>query len=171
VSPSFDLNPVERIGVGAVGEPGRRQFFLRVSGAGEEVVLACEKFHVQGLLTRIEELLESHGFGSETESRVRGVPAEPGPTLWRIGELGLGYHEGKAMFIIVARELIQSGEDEAAPDPAIARFWATAEQLRGFAGQAQGVLEGGRATCPRCGLALDPSGHPCPAANGLRPIF
>ena len=25
--------------------------------------------------------------------------------------------------------------------------------------------------CNRCGLPIDPAGHPCPAANGSRPIF
>jgi hypothetical protein len=40
-----------------------------------------------------------------------------------------------------------------------------------FTRQAERVLSSGRATCPYCGLPIDPGGHPCPAGNGSRPIL
>src|SRR5581483_6389458 len=43
---SFELDPVEKLLVAAIGEPGSRRFFLFAAGAGERAVLACEKFHV-----------------------------------------------------------------------------------------------------------------------------
>jgi len=166
---SFDLDPVEGIGVGAIGEPGQRRFYLRASSATQTVLLECEKYHVQGLLLRIQALLEAQGFGVEGGPTLPvRPPAEPGEMSWRVGELGLGFHEAKARFVIVAREI---EAPEGTPDAGIARFWASPEQLRAFTGQAQGVLAGGRPPCPRCGLPIDPSGHPCPAANGLRPVF
>jgi uncharacterized repeat protein (TIGR03847 family) len=89
---------------------------------------------------------------------------------WTVGDLGLGYHEARGRFVIVAREVADSEET----DPttlATARFWVTADQIRNFSQQADAVLQGGRPVCQHCGLPIDPAGHPCPAANGSRPIL
>ena len=165
-SESFDLRPVEAIGVGTEGEPGQRQFFLQVVAGGKAVTLACEKFHVQGLVQRIEQLLESHG--SKAQPAAPAAPAGPMRPEWAIAELGLGYNETKSQFVIVAREAVTDGE---AAEAATARFWLDERQLRGLAKQAEQVLSAGRPLCQFCGLPMDPAGHPCPAANGSRPIF
>ncbi len=171
VAQSFDLEDLEAIGVGTIGPPGQRQFYLRASGGGESVVLNCEKYHVQGLLTRIRQLLESHGEEIPTELDLKAPPpAQPGESAWTVGELGLGYHEARSRFVIVAREVADSEETDPAT-LATARFWVTADQVRHFSRQADAVLQGGRPVCPYCGLPVDPTGHPCPAANGSRPIL
>jgi hypothetical protein len=51
------------------------------------------------------------------------------------------------------------------------RFWLSHAQVSAFAKQAETVLTAGRSLCPRCGLPMDPAGHPCPVSNGARPIF
>ncbi|GAC1653499.1 MAG: DUF3090 domain-containing protein [Candidatus Dormibacteraceae bacterium] len=166
---SFELETVEMIAAASVGEPGSRQFYLLARGGTDDLTLACEKFHIQGLLTRARQLLETQEARGDREVR-GGRPPEPPPVGepdWHIGELGLGFHESKRRFVIVAREL----EAEAGDDPATARLWVTPDQVRTFADQAEQVLAGGRPTCNYCGLPIDPSGHPCPAANGSRPIF
>lgn len=172
---SIDLDPIDGIGVGTVGPPGRRQFFLRASRGGETVVLYCEKFHVQGLVVRIRQLLEAQGLESPPEATVQAPPAEPGEPEWTVGQLGLGYHESKRLFVIVAREASETEteqqEDEDVSGLATARFWATPEQVMAFTRQAERVLSSGRPTCPHCGLPIDPAGHPCPAGNGSRPIL
>ena len=166
---SFDLDPLEGIAIGTVGPPGRRQFFLRAAAGGESIVLNCEKFHVQGLITRILQLLEAQGV-DPGPSGDPAPPAEPGRVEWAIGELGLGYHESRQMFVIVAREASsEEGVDQS--ELATARFWASPEQLRQFARQAAAVVASGRPQCPYCGLPIDPSGHPCPASNGSRPVI
>ena len=169
---SIDLDPIDGIGVGTIGPPGQRQFFLRASAPTETVVLFCEKFHVQGLVTRMRQLLEAQGLGAPPEA-IQTPPAEPGQPDWTIGELGLGYHESKRLFVIVAREAAageEPGEEEQS-SLATARFWATPEQVMAFTRQAERVLSSGRPTCPHCGLPIDPNGHPCPAGNGSRPIL
>jgi uncharacterized repeat protein (TIGR03847 family) len=166
-SRSFELESVDRIAAAAVGEPGSRQFYLLARDGSEAMTLACEKFHIQGLLTRARQLLEAQELPDAKLAPGPGKAAlEVGEADWSIGELGLGYHETKRRFVIVAREVEEEGED-----PATARLWVTPEQVRAFADQAEKVLAGGRATCNYCGLPIDPSGHPCPAANGSRPIF
>jgi len=160
---SFDLRPVERIAVATEGAPGQRQFFLQVAGAERSVTLACEKFHIQGLVQRIKELLEAHG--TKAEPGAAAAPSAPLEAVWEISELGLGYNESKSLFVIVAREAVSDG------DAATARFWLSESQLRALAKQAEEVLTAGRPLCRFCGLPIDPAGHPCPAANGSRPIF
>ena len=59
------------------------------------MTLACEKFHIQGLLTRARQLLETQEPPLESQiltGRKAEVPAV-GEADWAIGELGLGYHE------------------------------------------------------------------------------
>lgn len=168
VARSIDLDPVDGIGVGTIGPAGSRQFFLRASGGGQDFVFYCEKFHVQGLVMRMRQLLEAQGLEPPSE----GSPpqaAEPGEPEWTIGELGLGFHESKRLFVVVARQATES-ESQDASELATARFWITPEQVQAFTKQAERVLAAGRPTCPFCGLPVDPSGHPCPAANGSRPI-
>lgn len=41
-------------------------------------------------------------------------------------------------------------------------------QARAFAWRCAKAVDGGRPTCPFCGLPLEPSGHICPRANGYR---
>ena len=163
---SFELEPVDALAVATVGEPGRRQFFIQARGGGRTVTLACEKFHIEGLVARIRQLLQAQGLEPAGPARTPPEAAgavEPLEPLWSVAEVGLGYHEARRQFVIVARE--------AADEGATVRFWAGAEQVTRFARQAEEVLAGGRPLCARCGLPIDPEGHPCPASNGARPIF
>ncbi|MGH7903551.1 MAG: DUF3090 family protein [Candidatus Dormibacteraceae bacterium] len=165
---SIELEPVEALAVATSGEPGHRQFFLQARGAGRIVTLACEKFHIQGLLARIQQLLDAQGLDVAGPARSPAEAAgavEPLDVAWEVTEMGLGFHESRGQFVIVAKEA--PGEHEGAT----ARFWASPEQIRIFARQAGEVLAGGRPVCSHCGLPIDPEGHPCPAANGSRPVF
>lgn len=169
-SQNFELNPTEELQVATVGPSGERQFFLLAKGGAERVTLACEKFHVQGLVLRIQQVLETQGLGSAFEP----FPARTAPDVsdpdWRIGELGLGFHESRRQFVIVAREALE--DENADPDTAAtARFWVTPDRVRAFSRQAEQVLSSGRPICTYCGLPMDPDGHHCPASNGSRPIL
>ena len=101
----------------------------------------------------------------------------PGEPEWQVGEMGLGYHEARQMFVLVASQgaaasgEAESGEVPPEEDAPSVRFWLSQDQVIAFSKQAQSVLSAGRPLCPRCGLPMDPSGHPCPVMNGARPIF
>ena len=166
---SFELDPVEELMVAAVGEPGARRFFLLARKGAERATLACEKFHIQGLVARIQQLLETQGLGSAFDPTPSRAAPEVGAEDWTIGELGLGYHESRKLFVIVARGQVVEGEETG--EAATARFWAGPDRIRAFSRQAEQVLSSGRAVCTYCGLPMDPAGHPCPASNGSRPIF
>ena len=176
----FELDPVDRIAVAAVGQPGQRQFFLLAAGSGRQLTLACEKAQIQALLVRLNQMLETQGIEAADHPAASSF-LEPGEPEWRVGEMGLGYHEARQKFVLVASQAVATGEGEpsagraqgAEPDddlPSV-RFWLSHDQVSAFAKQAESVLTAGRPLCPRCGLPMDPAGHPCPVSNGARPIF
>ena len=167
--PIYELDPVDRIAVAAVGEPGQRQFFLLATGSGRQLTLACEKSQIQALLVRLQQMLEAQGIEAP-ENAKPSAGFEPGEPEWRVGEMGLGYHEARRMFVLVASQG-SSGEEGQPDDAPSVRFWLSHEQVGAFSKQAETVLTAGRQLCPRCGLPMDPAGHPCPVSNGARPIF
>jgi uncharacterized repeat protein (TIGR03847 family) len=165
----IDLDPLDNLAVGTVGPPGQRRFFLQASGGGRSLTLGCEKVQVQALLERIHEALEAQGAGEEEfTAGPASPPAEPLQADWEIAELGVGFHEPTERYVIVVRP--GTAEGEASAEDTV-RLWATPDRLRAFAVQAEAVLSQGRQTCPRCGLPMDPGGHPCPMSNGAHPIF
>src|SRR6266851_1041535 len=174
----YELDPVEGIAVAAVGEPGQRRFFLIAKGSGRTLTLGFEKSQLQALMVRLHQMLEAQQI--EPPASTAEAESNSGPTLgepeWQIGEMGLGYHEARGMFVLVASQGAageQSGEQPGAPpdDAPSVRFWLSHDQVIAFSRQAESVLSAGRPLCPRCGLPMDPAGHPCPVMNGARPIF
>jgi len=165
----FELDPVDQIAVAAIGEPGQRRFFLLASGGGRTLTLTCEKAQIQALVVRLHQMMETQGI--EAPKRPPRDPSlKPGDPEWQVGEMGLGYHEARRMFVLVASQAA-SGEEVSSEDAPSIRFWLSHQQAGIFSKQAETVLSGGRPLCPRCGLPMDPAGHPCPVSNGARPIF
>ena len=170
----YELDPVDRIEVAAVGEPGQRRFFLLATGSGRSMTLGCEKSQVQALILRLHQMLETQQIeAQEVERTAASGSPEPGDPEWQIGEMGLGYHEARRMFVLVASQAAvgESTEATEAVDAPSVRFWLSHDQVLAFSKQAESVLSAGRKLCPRCGLPMDASGHPCPVMNGARPIF
>ena len=170
--PIFELDPVDQIAVAAVGEPGARRFFLLATGSGRTMTLACEKSQIQALVVRLHQMMEEQGIVApeqEAQGTTEGTLGEP---EWQIGEIGLGYHEDRHMFVLVASQATAGDDKPAEPtDVTSIRFWLSPQQVADFSKQAENVLTAGRPLCPRCGLPMDPAGHPCPVMNGARPIF
>jgi uncharacterized repeat protein (TIGR03847 family) len=170
----YELDPVDRIAIAAVGEPGQRRFLLQATGSGRTLTLGCEKGQIQALMVRLHQMLEAQQIEiSEPSEEATLGGADPGEPEWQIGEMGLGYHEARRMFVLVASQAAAGEPPEAPPAdnaPSV-RFWLSHDQVLAFSKQAESVLAAGRPLCPRCGLPMDPSGHPCPVMNGARPIF
>ena len=169
----YELDPVDAISVAAVGEPGRRQFFLVAKGSGRTLTLGCEKSQIQALILRLHQMLEAQQIDTPENAPAQQNRSVPGDPEWQIGEMGLGYHEARRMFVLVASEAAvgESTEATESSDAPSVRFWLSPDQVVAFSKQAEAVLTAGRPLCPRCGLPMDPAGHPCPVMNGARPIF
>src|SRR6476646_4516983 len=126
--PIFELDPVDQIAIAAVGQPGQRQFFLMAKGHGRTLTLTCEKAQIQALIVRLHQMMEAQGI--EVSERAPGnAGLAPGEPEWQVGELGLGYHEARRMFVLVAS---QSAVGEAAPatsdEAPSVRFWLSHQQ-------------------------------------------
>ncbi|TMC11028.1 MAG: DUF3090 family protein [Chloroflexi bacterium] len=167
----YELDPVEAIAVAAMGEPGHRQFFLMASGQGRTLTLSCEKAQIQALIVRLHQMLDAQGI--DVEGQVASARRlQPGEPEWQVAEMGLGYHAERQMFVLVASEAAGTEQEPKTGDDAPSvRFWLSHRQVVDFSKQAEEVLSAGRPLCPRCGLPMDPAGHPCPVSNGARPIF
>lgn len=161
-----DLNPVTRVTVEAMGEPGQRTFFLQARQVDTLVSLITEKEQMQSLSQGITDLLARLGSKADAPSGVSAYdlaleqPVEP---LFRIGQLGLGYDQESEMLVIVAYAIPES-EDAETVDAV--RIWATREQMRALSQHIEQVAAAGRPTCVLCGKPIDPAGHFCPRRNG-----
>jgi probable phosphomutase (TIGR03848 family)/uncharacterized repeat protein (TIGR03847 family) len=161
-----DLNPVSRVTVGAVGEPGQRTFFLQGRQGTTLVSLVTEKEQMNSLAQGVTDLLTRLGERADAATEVSEYelaleqPVEP---LFRIGQLGLGYDQENDLLVIVAYAIPEQ-EDQEILD--VVRFWATRDQMRALARHVAQVAAAGRPICVLCGRPIDPEGHFCPRRNG-----
>jgi len=167
----IELRPVTHITVDAIGQPGKRVFYLHGWQQQRTVTLILEKIQVQSLAVGIEQFLAeiqmkfpdlAEASSDFTEERMRILP--PVDPLFRVGELGLGYEGESDMVVLVAHEIQVEGDEEA--DTTVVRYWCTRSQLRALARWGVEVTARGRPTCPQCGEPMNPEGHFCPKRNG-----
>ena len=171
----MDLEHVERVTAGAVGEPGQRTFYIQAREGDRTVTILVEKEQVELLATSILEILATvgreTGEGPPEDSLELEPPLEP---LWRAGRLSIGYVEDRDRMLLELQELVEGAdEDEPDPDlpePARIRLWATREQMLALSRHGAAVAARGRPRCRFCGNPMDPEGHACPAMNGHREI-
>jgi uncharacterized repeat protein (TIGR03847 family) len=172
---AHDLNPVQHIVADAIGEPGKRTFFLQARAGGELISLVLEKQEVADLavsvLQMLEELEEKHPGLSPVTTKKKALFAEtPVEPLFRVGQLIIGYDEEEDRIWVIAKALIinEAGnivDPESDEVPAV-RFVATREQMRTLSEHALEVIAKGRPTCPLCGRPIDREGHFCPRSDG-----
>jgi uncharacterized repeat protein (TIGR03847 family) len=174
-----DLERVDKLTAGAVGEPGERTFFLQARDGDRVVTITVEKEQVELLSTSILEILATldveTGDGPGEDELELDVPIEP---LWRAGRLSIGYSEPRDLMQLEIEEQLPEREDEdeddeAVPDPdlpepALVRIWATREQMLALSRQGAAVAARGRPRCRYCGNPIGAEGHVCPAMNGHR---
>jgi uncharacterized repeat protein (TIGR03847 family) len=166
----FEMHPVSRITIEAVGSPGERVFLLQASQGTETLTLKLEKEQAQVLAHSIDQLLDelSERFPRPISTMEEPLASElmlrdPLEPLFAIGQMGLGYDESEDALVLVVQELTSEEESENAR---IARFWATRGQMQAISRHALDVVAMGRPICPLCSRPIDPDGHFCPKSNG-----
>lgn len=112
-----DLGDVERITAGAVGEPGRRTFYLQLLASGGLYSLVVEKEQVQLLSTSVLEILANVGAetgGAYDENAMALVePVEP---RWRVGRISIRYDEDADRIVLEVDEFRREAELEGLED-------------------------------------------------------
>ena len=177
----MELDPVDRITAGAIGDPGQRAFYLQARKGLDLVTVLVEKQQVELLSASILEILSRVGLETgEDPSQSEMELEEPIEPVWRAGRLSIGYEQERDLILL---ELIELVSDEDAPegetvesaepdemtlDADRLRVWATREQMLALSRHSAEVVERGRPSCQFCGNPIDPEGHRCPAMNGHR---
>jgi uncharacterized repeat protein (TIGR03847 family) len=176
----MDLENVDKITAGAVGEPGERAFFIQAREGERTITIGVEKEQVELLASSILEILATidleTGDGPADDALELEPPLEP---LWRAGRLSIGYAEDRDRMVLELIELVPEDEDEdedeeesliETPEPGRVRLWATREQMLALSRYGSAVAARGRPRCQFCGNPLDPGrDHICPAMNGHHP--
>jgi uncharacterized repeat protein (TIGR03847 family) len=166
---TYDLDPVTRITAHAVGEPGKRVFWIQGRRDREVISLLAEKEQVHALAQAINQLLEDLAeknplLSSSDDMLVLASDMsleEPLESRFRIAQIGIGYDGDRDMVILVMQGL----PDEEGEEAPTARFSATRQQMRAFSEHAERVVAQGRRICGNCGRPMDLSGHFCPQMN------
>jgi uncharacterized repeat protein (TIGR03847 family) len=168
-----DLNPVSRITIGAIGEPGQRIFLLQASQGSSSITLKIEKEQARVLASSTIELLEELDQKYPrtytrldkplTSDLMLQQPVDP---EFVVGQIGLGYDQEQDFVVLVVQEVQLEREGE----PATARFWATRAQMRALSDHTLEVVNQGRPICPLCDSPIDPEGHFCPKSNGYERV-
>ncbi|MEJ2709524.1 MAG: DUF3090 domain-containing protein [Anaerolineales bacterium] len=170
-SKEIDLQPVTHITTDAIGQPGKRVFYIQGWQGERTVTVIVEKIQVQSLAVGLEQFLAEldEKFPDLNEASAEFVEEQmhispPVDPIFRVGELGLGYDSERDLVVLIARELL--AEDAEDSEASVVRFWCTRSQIRAMCHWGMEVASRGRPLCPQCGQPMDPEGHFCPKKNG-----
>lgn len=154
-----DLGFAIRLVAGAVGDPGDRTFYVEVETDTGLFSFVVEKLQVSALATRVRELLTEAGMsGSGHKLEPGGLTAPLNPEF-RVAEIRMRADATLGLYRIEFHPV-------ASDDAEGVLFDVPPGVLDVMVEPAIELVTSGRPLCPRCGLAIDPDGHPCPSANG-----
>ena len=191
---SIDLEHIDALATGAVGEPGQREFFIQARTASTQLTVLVEKEQVALLATEAVAFLDriAADFPEADEPVMPQQTVslkEPTVPLFRARLIGLGFDPDRERVLIELREQAAEEEEAAAAaaaaeevgtpvaDPAsdtpgddepegyVARIYATRSQVRAMAAHGAATVAAGRPPCPLCDMPMDPAGHRCPRWN------
>lgn len=165
----LELGPVDTLTVAMI----RREpplFHLQGRMGARHITVEMSLEMLQALMENIPEFLaEVHRKFPELPpelhaSRVEPPPFLPGPALFRVGTVGLGYEPENDLILLELREQVERGRSQS---PRVARLWCTREQILGLALHTLEVLQRALPMCPQCHQLVDDlETHVCPRNNG-----
>ena len=161
MSASFEFVAPDHFTAGAIGPPGQRVFYIQSREKGTLVTLKSEKEQVRALAQYLSGLLEKLPAVGERAPRDLSL-LEPIDEAWIVASIAVGYDEARDRILVVANELLEDEEGDAAS----ARLLITRAQAAAFIKQADVLMKGGREICPWCNQPKDPGGHVCARSNG-----
>jgi len=176
MDPEIELEDVEALGTGAVGEPGARAFYLQARSSTSQLTVLVEKEQIALLATEavafLDRLAEEYPEVEVSLPEAVAELQEPTVPLFRARLIGLGFDPERELVLIELRENPVSDDDDEADDDEtedeegyVARVYATRPQVRAMAARGATVVGAGRPPCPLCSMPMDPAGHRCPRWN------
>jgi uncharacterized repeat protein (TIGR03847 family) len=168
----IDLNPVSRITINAIGEPGQRTFYVQARRGAQLTTLICEKETARALaeylLQYLEDLKGRFPAGASYMKSLANMDLEePVAPEFRVGRINLEFDSARDMIAIVCHELL--ADDIDAEEGSIVRFYCTRAQVDALAVHTIEIVSKGRPVCALCGKPMDADGNVlgfCPRRNG-----
>ena len=176
----IELEDVDGLGAGAVGEPGQRAFYIQARTEQTQLTVLVEKEQVALLAAEAVAFLDKIADDypelpfelPPTQSALR----EPTVPLFRARLIGLGLRpRARARAARAARARRRRGRpttptevDDDDDEGYVARIYATRAQVRAMAARGAEAVAGGRPPCPLCEQPMDPSGHRVLAGTDAR---
>ncbi len=175
----IELDSVDGLCTGAVGEPGQRAFYLQARKESAQLTVLVEKEQVALLASEavafLDRIADEYPEDGITLPAADADLREPTVPLFRARLIGLGFDPERELVLIELRERSAEEDEEdneEAPAPAaedeegfVARVYATRPQVRAMVAQGAAVVAAGRPACPLCDQPMDPAGHRCPRWN------
>lgn len=177
----IELDDVDTLGTGAVGEPGSRSFYLQARTENAQLTVLLEKEQIALLAAEAVAFLDR--IAEDYPELLVDVPSdqtnlrEPTVPLFRARLIGLGFDPERELVLLELRERAVEDDDEAPglgdddtdddteEEGYVARIYATRAQVRAMAARGVETVSGGRPPCPLCDMPMDPAGHRCPRWN------
>ena len=179
----IELDRVDALGAGAIGDPGERVFYIQADKADARLTVVVEKEQVALLAAEAVAFLDRIGLEypeepgeSSTLHPSAAQVTEPAVPLFRARMIGLGFEPDRRLVLLELRERAEDDEDDDAADATVeaalpddegyvARIFATRAQVRAMAARGAEAVAGGRPLCQLCNFPMDPAGHICPRWN------
>ncbi|GAB3567123.1 DUF3090 domain-containing protein [Spelaeicoccus albus] len=170
----------DRFVAGTIGMPGERQFFLQAKSGRTVNSVALEKQQVQALAERIDELLDvvvrRAGGDSPVPAAAREADRDnaeldmPATAEFQVGTMSLAWDTEENTLVIECFPITETeeGEEEDTSELDRLRVVLDGAQGREFVRRSKEVVAAGRPDCPFCSRPLEPGGHICPRANGVK---
>ncbi len=163
----YEFDEVTLLSAVAMGEPGKRTFFLIMGQKEDWVRVWLEKEQLEVLALAIDQFLvtlsqEHHRLPLEAEETPLSgdvLSRLPSAEL-EIDQITLGYDHERATLNLLVHLLGPQRED---PTELYCR--TTLAQLKELGNQAKSLCAAGRPRCVLCGNPIDPTGHICPKRN------
>jgi uncharacterized repeat protein (TIGR03843 family) len=160
VSERFEFEEVQAFTSGALGQPGRRTFFIQARSRGISSTPKCEKQQVDGLAGYLARLLDDLPDPDDVVHPSQLELAEPVLADWVLGSIGVAYDGDNDRVVLLFEEVQVADEDEDAPaavsEPGMLRLRLTRGQARSFCDLANRLVASGRPPCRFCNRPLDP---------------
>jgi uncharacterized repeat protein (TIGR03847 family) len=174
----IELESIDALGAGAVGEPGQRAFYIQARSESAQLTVLVEKEQVALLAAEavafLDRIADQYPEDAIVLPEATAELREPTVPLFRARMIGLGFDPERELVLIELREHSDDeDEDEDDEQPMVvereegyvARIYATRPQVRAMAAHSAGVVAAGRPLCELCSQPLDPAGHRCPRWN------
>lgn len=187
-----NFDHIDVITSGAIGEPGRRTFYLQIRSGNDNVSVRCEKQQVATISSYLRRALASLPTPEGQPPRTVMQITEPIEEAFVLGAVALEFNTAADHFVLHLREFSPDVADESAQgedwdedddsavdeetpsypfpgdeDDVLSRVRAsmTRAQAVAFCDHTDRIVASGRPTCVFCELPIDPDGHFCPRMN------